>query len=309
MGLLRVIYNPKAGSGAAKRRIPEISRALARAKIEHEIVPTEGPGDAKRLAEVARKDGIECIAIVGGDGTINEVSQAYVDAQGEPVAGPDIALIPAGTGGDFRKTFGLGESVDEAVERLAKAKPRALDLGILEVTDDSGQRVIRAFLNITSFGIGGLTDRIVNDTPKWIGGKAAFFLGTMRAMAVYRNAPVVVRLDGAELHHGPILNVAIANGQYFGGGMKVAPEADPSDGQFDVVVLGNLGRAEAVSLSSKIYKGRHIGTPKVEIGRGSEVEAEPLRGNDRVLIDMDGETPGRLPLKARVAKGALKIRA
>ena len=91
--------------------------------------------------------------------------------------------------------------------------------------------------------------------------------------------------------------------------MKVAPDADPSDGKFDVVVLGNLGRTEAVGLSSKIYKGAHLGRPKVAIGRGSEVEAEPLKANDVVLIDMDGETPGRLPLRARVAKGALKIRA
>src|SRR4029079_5187033 len=116
------------------------------------------------------------------------------------------------------------------------------------------------------------------------------------------------RVDGKEFHQGPILNVAIANGRFFGGGMKVAPEADPSDGEFAVVGLCDLGGAEAVSLSGKIYKGSHIGTAKVQIARGKEVEAQALRASDKVLIDMDGETPGRLPLRARVAEGALRIR-
>ena len=305
---LRLIVNPKAGSGAAKRRIPEISRALEREGLTHDVRETRAPGDARRLVGVAREDGIDCVALVGGDGTLNEASQAYVDEVGNVVPGPDLALVPAGTGGDFRKTFGLGDDVDAAVQRIAKATPRPLDLGILELFADDGRKVVRAFLNITSFGIGGLTDRIVNSTPKWMGGRAAFYLGTLRAMFAYRNAPVVVSVDGEELWRGPILNVAIANGRFFGGGMKIAPDADPSDGLFDVIVLGDLGRSEALALSGKIYSGKHVGEPKVRVTRGKLVTAEPLREKGEVLIDMDGETPGRIPLSARVAAGALRIR-
>ena len=122
----------------------------------------------------------------------------------------------------------------------------------MELTADDGARVVRAFLNIASFGIGGLTDRIVNTTPKWIGGRAAFFTGTLRAMFAYQNAPVRVLVDGQPFHEGPIFNVASANGRFFGGGMKIAPEADPSDGQLDVVVLGDLGRAETGLRAPKI---------------------------------------------------------
>lgn len=306
---LRVLVNPKAGAGAAARKIPEISRALARADVEHDVAETRGPGDAPRLVAEARADGVTCIAVVGGDGTINEVSQAYVDAAGNPVPGPELALIPAGTGGDFRKSFGLGDAIDESVRRIRDAAPRPLDLGILELVADDGARVVRAFLNIASFGIGGLTDRIVNTTPKWMGGRAAFFTGTLRAMLAYRNAPVRVSVDGEAFHEGPIFNVAVANGRFFGGGMHIAPDADPSDGRFDVVVLGDLSRAETVLLSPKIYQGRHAEHPKVRVTRGAVVEAEPLRSSARVLIDMDGETPGRLPIRARVAAGALTIRA
>jgi YegS/Rv2252/BmrU family lipid kinase len=306
---LRLIVNPKAGAGSAKRRIPEISAALRKVGLEHDVAETQAPGDAKRLLELARREAVDCVAIVGGDGTLNEVSQAYVAADGTPLPGPDLALIPAGTGGDFRKTFGLGLDVEEAAQRLKQSEPRPLDLGILELEDHDGKRVVRAFLNITSFGIGGLTDRIVNATPKWMGGKAAFFVGSLRAMFVYQNAPVRVSVDGRTLVDGPIFNVAVANGRFFGGGMKIAPEADPSDGQFDVVALGDFSRAGAVALSSHIYKGTHIGRDLVTTGRGARIDAEPLRKGDEVLIDMDGETPGRLPLTARVAPSALRIRA
>jgi YegS/Rv2252/BmrU family lipid kinase len=305
---LRIIVNPKAGAGSAKRRIPEISAALRKVGLEHDVAETEAPGDAKRLVEVARREAVDCIAIVGGDGTLNEVSQAYVAADGSPVPGPDLALIPAGTGGDFRKSYGLGMSVDEAARRIANATPRPLDLGVLTLVNDAGERVVRAFVNITSFGIGGLTDRIVNSTPKWMGGKAAFFVGSFRAMLVYRNAPVRVKVDDKVVVEGPVLNVAMANGRFFGGGMKIAPDADPADGELDVVVLGDLGRTAAIALSNHIYKGTHIGREKVSVARGAVVEAEPIHSNDEVLIDMDGETPGRLPLTARVAKGALTIR-
>ena len=306
---LRVLVNPKAGSGAAEKKLGSIERELSRRGIEHDVARTRRPGEMGDLVRQAHAAGVDCVAVVGGDGSLNEAAQAYVDENGKPLAGPDLALFPAGTGGDFRKTFGIGDSVADAVGRLCDAKPRPLDLGLLEATSDSGKRVTRAFINITSFGIGGLTDRIVNRSPKWMGGKAAFFVGTLRALMVYENAPVRVRIDGETWLEGPIVNVAIANGRYFGGGMKIAPKADASDGLFDVVALGDLGRAESVALSSKIYRGTHVSAPKVSVTRARRVEAEPLRAADEVLIDMDGETPGRLPLVATVLPGTLRIRA
>ena len=306
---IRVVVNPAAASGGAGRRIPEIARALHRADLAHEIAETKGAGDAARLVAEARRDGVDVCAIVGGDGTLNEACQAYLGDDGEPVPGPDLALIPAGTGGDFRKTFGLSDDLAEAVSRLKNAEPRPLDLGILEAVGDDGNRVTRAFVNIMSFGIGGLTDRLVNEGPKWVGGRAAFFLGTLRAMLSYQNAPVAVRVDGRTVLEGPILNVAVANGKFFGGGMKIAPDADPSDGLFEVVALYDLTRAQGIALASKIYRGSHPGSPGVSVARGAVVEADALHPWGKVLIDMDGETPGRLPLKARIAPGALRIRA
>jgi diacylglycerol kinase family enzyme len=196
-----------------------------------------------------------------------------------------------------------------AAERVLRAEPRPLDLGLLSVTSHDGKPVRKAFINITSFGIGGLTDRIVNSSPKWIGGKAAFFLGTLRAMLVYRNAPVRVRVDGEVWLEAPIFNVALANGRYFGGGMMIAPDADPSDGLIDVVALHDMTRVQSALLAQHIYKGEHLKEAGVRVTRGRRVEAEPLAAGTEVLVDMDGETPGRLPLSAELAVGALRLRA
>jgi diacylglycerol kinase (ATP) len=305
---LRVILNPTAGSGGAARKKAAIVRALTVGGAAPEVVHTEGPGDAGRLLRQARRDGVECAVLVGGDGTLNDAVQGFLEADGQVARGPDLGLIPSGTGGDFRRTFGLGDSVEEAAERLLTASPRPLDLGLLSVTSHDGPMVRRAFINITSFGIGGLTDRIVNATPKWMGGKAAFLLGTARAMLVYKNAPVRVKVDGKVFLEAPIFNVALANGRYFGGGMMIAPDADPSDGLLDVVALHDLSRLQSVALAQHIYKGAHLGQQGVSVARGKVIEAEAMAAGTEVLVDMDGETPGRLPLRAELAPGALRLR-
>ncbi len=306
---LRVLSNPTAGSGSALRRLPALQRLLGDRGFEADFVETRAPGDATRLVHEARADGVECLLVMGGDGTLNEVSQGYLGSDGQALPGPDLALIPSGTGGDFRKSFSLGTTLEEAVERLATAQPRPLDLGLLELASHSGETIRRAFLNITSFGLGGLTDRLVNAGPKWMGGRAAFFVGSLRALISYDNAPVRLRVDGEVVLEAPIVNVAIANGQYFGGGMKIAPDADPSDGLFDVIALHDLTRAQGVALAPRIYQGTHVTQPGVKVFRGASIHAEALVPRAEVLIDMDGETPGCLPLVARVAKGALRIRA
>ena len=305
---IRVIVNPKAGAGAAGQKIPELKRAFFARGAECDFSETRAPGDATRLATLARADGIELLVVVGGDGTMNEVSRAYVDGSGAPIEGPSLGIIPAGTGGDFRRSFDLGKSTDEAVERILRSEPRPVDLGVLELTGDDGRPVRTTFVNIASFGVSGRIDRLVNESPKWMGGRLAFAIGTLRAMSTYRNAPVSIRVDGKPWHEGRIVVAAIANGRYFGGGMQIAPRADPTDGLFDLVVMGDMPFAESLRIGPAVYKGTHLSEARVSSIRGATVEADSL-GPTPVFIDCDGETPGRLPLKARVEKGALRLRA
>jgi diacylglycerol kinase (ATP) len=306
---VRVILNPNAAAGAALHRVSAIGATLRQFDLPHEIVLTRSRGHAAELARAAREDGVDVIAVVGGDGTLNEVAQAYVGPDGEAIRGPDLALIPSGTGGDFKKTLGMSGALNEAVARIRHGQKRAIDLGVLRLVSHAGDERVHAFVNIASFGIGGQVDAIVNDSPKWIGGKAAFLVATVRAMARYKNASVRVKVDGKPWFEGPIFNVAIANGRFFGGGMMIAPHADPSDGRFECVAIGDLSRAEVIGLSAKIYQGAHLGSDGVRVTSGTRVEAEPMHPWSNVLLDVDGEQPGKLPVKATLLKGALTFRA
>src|SRR5690606_23985979 len=130
---IRVLVNPKAGAGAALRKIPEVVGELQRRGIPHDVVQTTRPREAETMVDRALDDGVDCLAVVGGDGTLNEVVQGYLDPEGRPKPGPELGLIPAGTGGDFRKSFGLTGSVQASVARLVEGTPRPIDLGVLEL--------------------------------------------------------------------------------------------------------------------------------------------------------------------------------
>jgi diacylglycerol kinase (ATP) len=305
---VRVVLNPRAAHGRALALLSEVEAALRDDGFEHEIVLTQGPGHGTLLGQAAVADGVDVVVAMGGDGTLNEVVQAFVGSDGSPIKGPDLALVPAGTGGDFKRTLGLSDSVHEAVRRIRHGAKREVDLGILQFEPHAGQSGVRAFVNVTSFGIGGQVDAIANGSPKWMGGKVSFFVATLRAMASYKNASVRVKVDGQEWYEGPVFNVAIANGRFFGGGMMIAPQADLSDGSFEVVCIGDLTKIEAAGLSSKIYKGAHLSAPGVKATRGTRIEAEAVHPWATVLLDVDGEQPGKLPVVATVAKGALTFR-
>ncbi|MBN1606544.1 MAG: diacylglycerol kinase family lipid kinase [Polyangiaceae bacterium] len=305
---VRVIVNPRAGRGVARVRARRVVGALEQAGVRAELVETGGPDDAARLVREAHSDGVDCVAIVGGDGSLNEAAQAYIDRQGQAVVGPELALIPSGTGGDYARTLGLGSSIEDAVTRLLSDQARAVDLGVVELSTADGARVSRAFINILSFGLSGLADVLAQRVPAWLGGRNRYLVSGLWALARYRNAPVRVSVDGQLLHEGPVLTVAVAHGQYFGGGMWIAPNADPADGLFDVIVLADLSRRESLALIGHVYGGSHIGRPKLHVIRGRQVVAEPLGEAREAMIDLDGETAGHLPLAARVLSGALRVR-
>ncbi len=303
-----VVANPRAGSGAAARKLDALRRGLSELGIAHEVLTTERRGHASELARQARDAGSSVLLVVGGDGTLNEVSQAYIDTDGQPIPGPAIGIVPAGTGGDFaRGTNQTRADIPSVLARLSALELQPLDLGVLSLTSASGAPVYRAFLNITSMGISGDVDERVERGPKWLGGKAAFLWGTFGAALGYQNVPIELSIDGEVWHRGPLFVAAIANGQFLGGGMHIAPRADVSDGQFDVVVVGDISKAKLAALLSTVYRGAHLGLDCVKSQRGRVVSARAMRDEKPVLVDVDGETPGYLPLTARIFPGALRL--
>ena len=299
-----VIVNPNSSNGKTGRKWADIREGLQNAVGDFDERFTAGPDNATSIVRDALRDGCERIVVVGGDGTNNEVVNGFFDGD-EPI-NPEAVLgfVPRGTGGDLRKTLGIGSKLTDCLPVLERNNTRTVDLGRTRFEDNTGEQTNRYFINIASFGIGGLVDKKVNESSKALGGKASFFIGTFKAMLAYRNKPIRLKVDDHFDETVVVNNIAVANGQYFGGGMWVAPEASPDDGLFDLVILGDFNALDLILQGSTIYKGTHIESPKVRTLRGRHVEASC---SDQVLIDMDGEQPGRLPITLDVVPKAIKL--
>lgn len=310
-----LVVNPHAGAGRAERRLPALERAMRARKLDYRLALTAKAGDATTLVRDALKGGAEGIAVVGGDGTLNEATNGFFTPEGKLVETKAwLGPISCGTGGDFRKTLaatnaGNSDAAMEAlVERLITSTVRPIDAGWLDFIGDDGSKMGRAFINIASFGLGGLVDRLVNDSPKWMGGTGAFLVGALRGAARYRNQKVRITVDGELPRETTIANLAVANGRFFGGGMQIAPRAELDDGLFDVVGLEDVDFLAQMRLTPHLYGGTLLGRRGVTFTRGRVVVAEPVDPSDHVLLDIDGEAPGRLPARFEVRAGALRLR-
>jgi YegS/Rv2252/BmrU family lipid kinase len=303
-----LIVNPNSAGGQTRRRWAQLEATLRAELGAFHPLFTERPGHATELARGALRDGAELIVAMGGDGTLNEVVNGFFEDGGRAPLRADAALglLPAGTGGDFPKTIGLPKQLRDAARMLASARPRPVDVGRLEYLAHDGKTAVRHFINIASFGIGGLVDRYVNQSSKALGGTASFFLASLRASIAYKNAEVRLRLDDNAHEVRTVYSVAVANGRYFGGGMKMAPDAALDDGLFDVVTIGDVGVGTMIRHTSKIYSGTHIALPFVRVERARRVIAESTRGEE-VLLDVDGEQPGRLPATFELLPGAVRV--
>jgi len=303
-----LIVNPRSAGGRVGKRWSAIESTLRGALGDFEHRHTEAPGHATVLCREAVERGVRDLVVLGGDGTLSEaLSGLFRD--GRPIdAEVTLGLLPCGTGGDFRRTVEMPADLSQAARRIARSQPRRIDIGRIRYARDDGTDAERYFANIASFGIGGLVDRIVNRSSKALGGRVAFMVGTVRALSRYKNQRVRLALDDGEPSEVVVNNVAVCNGKYFGGGMKIAPDARLDDGLFDVVVLGDLSLKDFVWSGRHLYRGTHLDLAEVRFARAARVRAEPAHPGDEVLLDVDGEQAGRLPATFDILPGALRFR-
>lgn len=299
------VVNPASANGQTGRQWLKISAELRRTLGDFGHAFTSAPMEAMHLTSGAIRDGHDCIVAVGGDGTLNEVVNGFFE-NGQAI-NPDAAvgIVPRGTGGDFRRTFGWGAELASAVGRLAQAGTAPLDVGKVEYTDHSGRPATRYFANICSFGASGLVDRKVNETTKLLGGKASFILGTVKALTSFKDQTVRLAADDGAPEQLQVTTVAVANGKYFGGGMCVAPEALPSDGWFDVTVWSGYGFSDFILKAKSLYDGSHVKLPGTRCFRCRTLTAT---SRQEVLLDVDGEQPGRLPCRLSILPSAIRLK-
>ena len=299
------VVNPKSANGATGKRWGELAAFIARSLSDFGVEFTQGPMDAVAITQRALDMGYECVVAVGGDGTINEVTNGFFRDGKAINSAAALGVLPRGTGGDFRKTFAWDDDFEKAVFRLKTPETRPFDVGRVQFAAHDGTPRTRYFANICSFGVSGLVDEEVNATSKVFGGKASFMWASLKALTKYRDMPIRVSFDGAPAELLSVTTLAVANGQYFGGGMKVAPSADVSDGWFDVTIWSGYGLSDFVLKSAGVYSGAHVNWKGTRTLRCRELTAEC---EDRVLIDCDGEQPGKLPCTVTLLPAAIRLK-
>ncbi len=298
------VVNPNAAMGSTGREWPRIESQARDRLGPFRVYQTTAQGDATGLTRQAFLEGAEQIVCVGGDGTLNEVVNGFMGEDGPIRAGAVLAYIPRGTGCDFIKTVPIPKELDKVIDLIVGSHARPIDLGRLRYTDHDGRPCMRYFHNITSFGLGGEVDERVNRMTKVFGGFISFIWATLISILIYDKKQIRLKMDGGPDQMVVGWNVAVANGQYHGGGMLVAPRAAVDDGLFHVTVIGDLSVPAVFWHLPKLYNGKILKVKKVSAFEAKRVEAD---SDQRVLLDVDGEQLGRLPVHIEILPGALPL--
>ncbi len=299
--------NPTSGGGRTGRNFDRIARAVKDAHGDYQAVFTTRRGEAVDIARGAARGGERMVVAVGGDGTASEVVDGLAGAG--PVVDPEVLFgcIPHGTGGDLRRSLGWAGTPEEAARTLAVGVTVTCDVGLVEYTAHDGTAQRRHFVNVSSFGVSGRVVRELARGGRLGGGKLTYTLASAKALLGYRDQPVRWRIDDGAWTEERITAFAICNGRYFGAGMMVSPSARMDDGWLDVTAWKGLGFSDFLTKRRMLYDGTHVALRNTRCLRGRVIEAEPLEGAE-VLLDVDGEQPGRLPARWSLLPGALRVR-
>ena len=295
-----LLVNPASGNGSTGRRWPELAREAEAAGLRGETRTSEAPGHITDLARRAGHEGAALVVVVGGDGTVNEAVNGLMQLDAHR---PELAVVLRGTGKDFGRTYGIPTSPRAAFAVARDGAARTIDVGRVRYATESGGET-RYFANIASVGLSGAVARRANSTSKALGGKVGFFVALVQTFARWRNVGASVDVDG-QRREGRMTSVIVANGQYQGGGMWICPGAASDDGLLDVLVIGDITKVDFVLNVARIYRGTHLGHPKLELLRGAVVRVDAAEPQP---LEVDGEQPGTTPAVFDVVRDALRVR-
>jgi diacylglycerol kinase (ATP) len=299
-----VIVNPASAAGATGRRWNRIAKLLRASLGNFQHASTQHPGEASALARSALQQGFEMVVCVGGDGTLNEVAAGFFDGDAPIVAGAVLGVVAVGTGCDFARAIDQMD-LESACARLRGRRTRSIDVGLARFTGHDGAPATRIFVNVASFGVRGLVAHLVSPGLKAVSGQLAFTLATLRALANYRDRTVTLEFDDLPPRTLAITNCAFGNGRFFGAGMQVAPAAQLDDGELDVTIWSGFRLMDFIRKRPMLYDGSHVREPGTQVLR---VRRAIATSESTVLLELDGESAGRLPAQLDVLAGALRLK-
>lgn len=305
-----VIVNPKAGGGFSERATARLIGAVSEGMGEVDLVFTEAPRHATALARAAALEGRVLVVAFGGDGTVSEVAAGLLEAREAEERPPvtELAIVPRGTGGDLRRTLELPHDIVEAARHARTRPARTVDVGRASFTTADGGHETRPFVNVASFGFSSAVAARANDSSKSFGPKVAFLGAVVRTLAAYQNTEVSLQLDSAAPVRRKLMLGALGNGKYFGGGMKICPDAKLDSGDLSLVTVGDFSPAYTLTHIHRLFAGTHLSLPDVHASTVRALRVSPIDPDARIPVELDGETPGFLPASFEVMPAALRVR-
>lgn len=298
------IVNPHARNGTTRISWQGIRASVQKRIGNFRTFITDRPGGGTAAARTAISDGCRTLVCVGGDGTLNEVLNGIMAYPPSVRSEIVMGCFPNGTGCDFVRSVGIPRDMERALDLLVNPTFQRIDVGSLMFRDSAGTPMIRYFHNIASFGLGGEVDQRVNRSTKAFGPFLSFIWATLVSLLAYGKKRIRLQLDDGPVRCYRVWNVAVANGRFHGGGMHVAPDACLDDGLFHVTIVGDLTLSKVFCNLHNLYNGRIYNVDGVTRETARRVRATSAQP---VLLDVDGEQPGRLPLEADMIPAAVNI--
>jgi YegS/Rv2252/BmrU family lipid kinase len=317
-GRAHVIVNPRAGRGAVERGFPDVRRVLEEGGVSYDVTVTDRPGHGTEAARRAVDDGCTFVVAIGGDGTVHEVVNGLMGEDGPRNPATVLGVVAAGSGCDFVKTFGLPQDpAAAATHLLGDALWGKIDVGRISCVGRDGAPHTRWFANIAEAGIGAEVVDAAAKMPRWLGGRV-YKLAALKAIGTFKAKNARIVLHGRETRgkhredetlgeitrEGTMSMLVVANGQFFGGGMQVAPRAVPGDGLFDVQI-SHGPKGESVKAMQKMFKGAHLPSPYIQELLATRVT---LDGDSPILIEADGEVVGTTPATFEIHADAIPMK-
>ena len=301
LGPARLIVNPAAGNGQVRAVLPRLVAALRAGGMELDVSETTHTEHTSELARAALDDGVRYLIAVGGDGTIHHVVNGMFEDRAPVADDAVLGFCATGTASDLARNFGLDRDVDRVARHLLTPETMLMDVGVAEYLDADGNRAERLFVNIAEAGYGADVVRRAARLPRRLGRFRYLFAAWAAIPAVPRSqAELTVDFTSRTL---PLVELVVANGQFFGGGMKVAPRAIVQDGRFSVLAFTGT-RSQVFMLTTKLFAGEHLPHPEIVEYQSSTCA---VTTETPLLVEADGELLGTTPARFRLLKRVLPL--
>jgi len=283
-----VIINPRAANGNTLRRLPQIKRLLMQNPHIFNWNITETADEMRAIILNGSSQNVDCFLLIGGDGTIHEAIPSLRKAN------KPFGLIPCGRGNDFARNAGL--PLDLQNNCIIPSFPRFKEIDIPAVNDVY-------FCSIACLGFDAVVNKLALEGKGHFGGTLGYIICVIKALRLFTPLEIEIEIDEIQWS-GRIMMVAIANGPCYGGGMRIAPNAQLDSGAFEVCIVEEISKLELLRQFPKVFTGNHVTHEKVIMKSGKRIRISSPESRD---VFADGEYVGKLPLECVIEPQKLKV--